>query len=138
MALKSHNLESIGIEGKEESLIKYTYKNGNGRLKQVTYANGHTMKASYNAIGQLVSEKWYSASGSMTAHYQYVYDGSGNIVRSIDVLTKKEYTYVYEDSRLTRHVEYDITLDANGIITGKTPVSEVRYVFDAEGQMTGC
>ena len=34
-------------------------------------------------------------------------------------------------------MEYDITLDANGIITGKTPVSEVRYVFDAEGQQTG-
>ena len=27
------------------------------------------------------------------------------------MLTKKEYTYVYEDSRLTRHVEYDITLN---------------------------
>ena len=40
-----HNLESIGIEGKSESLIKYAYKNGNGRLKQMTYANGHTMKA---------------------------------------------------------------------------------------------
>ena len=35
-----HNLESIGIDGKAESLIKYTYKNGNGRLKEIAYANG--------------------------------------------------------------------------------------------------
>ena len=49
-----HNLESIGIEGKDEKLIKYAYKNGNGRLKQMTYANGHTMKAVYNSIGQMV------------------------------------------------------------------------------------
>ena len=26
-----HNLQSIGIEGKAEALIKYAYKNGNGR-----------------------------------------------------------------------------------------------------------
>ena len=30
-----HNLQSIGIEGKSEKLIQYTYKNGNGRLKQM-------------------------------------------------------------------------------------------------------
>ena len=35
-----HNLESIGIDGKTEKLIHYTYKKGNGRLKQMTYANG--------------------------------------------------------------------------------------------------
>ena len=45
-----HNLESIGIEGKSEALIKYAYKNGNGRLKQMTYANGHTMKAESSAL----------------------------------------------------------------------------------------
>ena len=32
---------------------------GNGRLKAMTYANGHTMKAVYNSIGQMVAEKWF-------------------------------------------------------------------------------
>ncbi len=86
-----HNLESIGIEGKKEKLIQYTYKNGNGRLKQMTYANGDTMNATYNSVGQLVAEKWFNAKNVVTAHYKYVYDGSGNIVRSIDILGEKEY-----------------------------------------------
>ena len=100
-----HNLESIGIEGKSEALIKYAYKNGNCRLKQMTYANGHTMKAAYNSIGQMVAEKWFEteakAADSTTtpiAHYKYVYDGDGNIVRSIDISGKKEYNYFVESS----------------------------------------
>ena len=47
-----HNLESIGVDGKQNKLVQYAYKNGNGRLKQITYANGDTMTASYNAIGK--------------------------------------------------------------------------------------
>ena len=78
-----HNLESIGIDGKSEKLIAYTYKNGNGRLKEMTCANGDRMKATYNSIGQMVAEKWYNGSGSLTAHYKYVYDGQGNIVRDV-------------------------------------------------------
>ena len=83
-----HNLESIGIEGKPEKLIQYTYKNGNGRLKEMKYANGDTMKATYNAIGQMVAETWLDQNGVETAHYKYVYDGDGNIVRSIDISGK--------------------------------------------------
>ena len=83
-----HNLESIGIDGKNEKLIKYTYKNGNGRLKGMTYANGHTMKAIYNSAGQMIAEKWFEteaqaadSSSTPIAYYKYVYDGQGNIVR---------------------------------------------------------
>ena len=77
-----HNLESIGIDGKTDGdLIKYTYKSGNGRLKEMTYANGDKMKATYNGVGQMVAEKWYNSLEELTAHYKYVYDGQGNIVR---------------------------------------------------------
>ncbi len=93
-----HNLESIGIQDKTEPLIRYTYKSGNGRLKAMTYANGHTMKASYNSIGQMVAEKWFeteaqaaSASATPIAHYKYVYDGQGNIVQSLDITNEKCY-----------------------------------------------
>ncbi len=91
-----HNLESIGIDGKTEKLIQYTYKNGNGRLKEMKYANGDTMKATYNSIGQMVAEKWFeneadaaSSSATPIAHYKYVCDGDGNIVRSIVTKTEK-------------------------------------------------
>ena len=87
-----HNLESIGVNGKAEKLVKCTYKNGNGRLKEITYANGDKMTATYNGIGQMIAEKWYNAANTLTAHYKYVYDTAGNIVRSIDILGLQEYT----------------------------------------------
>ena len=137
-----HNLESIGIEGKSEALIKYAYKNGNGRLKQMTYANGHTMKAVYNSIGQMVAEKWFeteadaaSSTATPIAHYKYVYDGDGNIVRSIDISGKKEYNYEYEEGKIIRAAESDITLNGE-IVTGRTLVYTVRYYYNTEGQLT--
>ena len=85
-----HNLESIGISGKSEPLIEYSYTKG-GRLKRMSYANGHTMVACYNGIGRLVSEKWYSDRNLTTliADYSYAYDGNGNIRRSIDFILYK-------------------------------------------------
>jgi YD repeat-containing protein len=137
-----HNLESIGIEGKSEALIKYAYKNGNGRLKQMTYANGHTMKAVYNSIGQMVAEKWFeteaaaaSSTATPIAHYKYVYDGDGNIVRSIDISGKKEYNYEYEEGRIVRATEANIEL-LNEIVTSKVIVNTVKYYYDTEGKMT--
>ena len=76
----------------------------------MTYANGHTMKAVCNSIGQMVAEAWYDKNGVEIARYKYVYDGSGNIVRSIDISGKKEYNYEYEESRIVRATESDIEL----------------------------
>ena len=139
---KFHALESIGIDGKSEKLIRYAYKNGNGRLKQMTYANGHTMKAVYNSIGQMVAEKWFeteaqasSSSATPIAHYKYVYDGGGNIVRSIDILCKKEYNYEYEEGRIIRATEADIELSGE-IVSAKAVVNTVKYYYDTEGKMT--
>ena len=86
-----------GIDGKSEPLVQYTCKNDNGRLKEITYANGDKTTATYNGQSQMVAEKWYDASNTLTAHYKYVYDTVGNIVRSIDILSSKEYTYTYEE-----------------------------------------
>ncbi len=137
-----HNLESIGIDGKAESLIKYTYKNGNGRLKEITYANGDKMTATYNGVGQMVAEKWFeseaaavSSTATPIAHYKYVYDGDGNIVRSIDISGKKEYNYEYEEGRIVRATEADIELSGE-IVTSKVIVNTVKYYYDTEGKMT--
>ena len=136
-----HQLSDIGIDGKNEKLIRYTYKNGNGRLKQISYANGHTMKATYNSLGQMISEKWYAsasaaeAGASPIAAYRYVYDGKGNIVRSLDKICKKEYTYEYEDDKVVRATESDVTLSGE-TVTARSLVSTLRYYYDAEGKMT--
>ena len=65
----------------------------------MTYANGHTMNAVYNSIGQMIGEKWFESKDDAnkndstvnpTAYYKYSYDGNGNIIRSIDILAQKE------------------------------------------------
>ncbi|MBQ2866168.1 MAG: hypothetical protein IJE90_06615 [Clostridia bacterium] len=129
-----HNLQSIGVAGKSENLVTYAYKNGNGRLKQITYANGDAMKATYNGIGQMVAERWYNSSDELTAHYKYVYDGEGNIVRSIDIRAEKEYNYTYEDGKLMRAVEYDVEF-ADELVTKRTLVNAVTYSYDSEGKL---
>ena len=133
-----HNLESIGIAGKGEKLAAYAYKNGSGRLKSIAYANGQVMKASYNSIGQMTAEKWYAGADAAApiAHYKYVYDGQGNIVRSIDIMQRKEYTYTYENGRIVRAAESDITLGANEVITGKMLVNAIVYSYDANDKLT--
>ena len=46
-----------------------------------------------------------------------------------------EYTYTYEDGKLMRAAEFDITV-SNGIVTGKTLVNSVLYSYDSEGKLT--
>ncbi len=130
-----HNLESIGVDGEDEKLVQYTYKTGNGRLKGITYANGDRMAVTYNSAGQMTGEKWFDKDETLTAHYKYVYDGQGNIVRSLDMLARKEYTYSYEDGRITRAAECDIALDGNEIVAAKTLVNTIFYVYDGEGTL---
>ena len=130
-----HNLANIKVDGKTTNLIEYKYKNGNGRLKEMKYANGDTMKATYNQIGQMIGEKWYDSNSSLVAYYKYVYDNSGNIVRSIDMKSLKEYSYTYEDGVLVRSLEYDIEIGTNENITSRNLVNTIRYAYDSEGKL---
>ena len=51
------------------------------------------------------------------------------------MLARKEYTYSYEEGRLSRAAECDITLGANETVTGKTVVNTVFYIYDGEGTL---
>ena len=57
------------------------------------------------------------------------------IVRSIDILLKKEYTYTYENGNIVRSAECDITVDANEIVTGKTLVNSIVYSYNSEDKL---
>ena len=83
----------------------------------------------------MISEKWYNSSNILTAHYKYVYDGVGNIIRSIDIWAKKEYNYIYDEGTLVRASENTITLNGE-MVTGRTVVNTVRYKYNSDGQMT--
>ncbi len=130
-----HNLSSIGIDGKAQSLAAYDYTTG-GRLRSVTYANGDKMSATYDAKGQLTQEKWQNANGVEIARYKYSYDKNGNVTRSLDIFAKKEYTYIYEDGRLARAHIFAVTLDTNEYVVGRTAENTILYQYDGEGNLT--
>ena len=57
-------LEKISLKERLASADRFLYHTirlGNGRLKEMIYANGNIMRATYNGYGQLIAEKWYSA-----------------------------------------------------------------------------
>jgi len=130
-----HNLESVGIEGKNESLISYSYKNGNDRLKSMTYANGDRMQATYNSLGQMIAETWYDSANTVTARYKYVYGSKGNIAKTIDILSLKEYNYTYLDDKLVKSVEYDITVNESELVTSRAAVTTILYSYDKDDNM---
>ncbi len=82
------------------------------------------------------ADRFFIAKIVLTAHYKYVYDGQGNIVRSIDILGQKEYNYEYEEDRLLRATECDISIDTNEFVVGKVVVNTIKYYYDTEGKMT--
>ena len=119
-----HNLESIGVEGKTEPSVQYTYKNGNGRLKQMTYGNGDRMEATYNGLGQMIAETWYDKWGTLSHLYKYVYDGAGNITQTLDIKNGKVYTYTYDKGNVVSAQEYDAAF-TDEMVTSKTLASAI-------------
>ena len=69
------------------------------------------------------------------AEFFYVYDSNGNIVRSIDILSEKEYNYIYSEGSLIEAITYDIDLSEENII-GKTISDSICYIYDSEGNLT--
>ncbi len=127
-----HKLESIGITNANSPLVSYTYKNDNGRLKEITYANGYTMKTVYNSYGQIMAEKWFDEQNNAETpafEYKYTYDSAGNLVRSIDTGAQIEYNYTYENGRIVRSTEVDISA------LSKTLLSSIEYAYDKDGYL---
>ena len=125
------NLKSIGINGKTEKFITYAYKSGSGRVKSAVYANGDVMKLTYNKLGQVTFEKWYSSDNSIvpTASYEYVYNSDGKLISTIDFKALKEYTYTYDMGNLSKYTEKSFVLDGNTI---KSRTVDFSIVYEYE------
>lgn len=128
-----HKLEAIRVNGMAGYLVWYQYKDNNGRLKSIRYANGVRMEAGYNDYGQMVSETWLRGS-TVEAKYQYVYNAEGNVVRSIDNLSEKEYNYYYEDDKLVRSTQSSVKLAGDRVVEKQIDFS-VIYIYDEEGKL---
>jgi len=128
------DIKTIGINGKSEALVSYTYKEKNGRLKEIGYANGDKAKLFYNSAGSLIAERWCNINNEDIAHYKYVYDSEGNIIRSVDILGEKEYTYLYGDNGISCVTEYDITVSGENI-TSRQLKNKIRNFYNEDGKL---
>ncbi len=126
-----NNLKSIGINGKTEKLITYAYKSGSGRVKSAVYANGDVMKLTYNKLGQVIYEKWYSSDNTISpiASYEYIYNSEGKLTSTIDFKALKEYTYTYDIANLSKYTEKSIVFDGD-IIKSRTVDFSIVYEYD--------
>lgn len=66
------------------------------------------------------------------AEFFCIYDGDGNIVRSIEISGEKEYNYIYNEGSLIEAITYSIELN-DEIVVGKSILNTLRY--DAWGNI---
>lgn len=123
-----HKLENIGIDGMPQPLISYNYKKGSGRLKEISYANGHKIKAVYNSAGKPMSETIYNDDIEVNT-YRYLYDNSGKLVRSIDTKNNLGYNYTYSGNKIIRTTVFRID-DSE-----KAPISSIEYSYFSDGSL---
>ena len=92
---------SIAFGKNTEAILTYEYID-NGKLKKINFANGEKHSIIYNNLGQVISETVQSGESTTIAKRKYIYDNFGNIVRTIDLTNKKEYTYTYSEENLLK------------------------------------
>ncbi len=131
-----HNIEEIGIDGKNEPLVKYGYKNASGTLKTITYANGDSAEIKYDRFGRPVHISWTDADGNPAQEIKYTYDGSGNPVSILDITNKTEYNYIYESGHLVCEMQSEgVTINANGFKTAGTLTRKIVYRYSVDGRI---
>ncbi len=92
--------------------------------------------AIYDRSGRLTQEKWYDEKSNLLRDHQYFYDRSGNAVRKIDVLEKKEFITQYENGLLIYTAEYDLSFTGKEISERKL-VFSARHTYDQNGDLVG-
>ena len=82
----------------DASLAEYEYNELNGKLIKTTYANGHIVEYTYNALEQL-SEIWYTDSeGERQLAYSYEYTSSGLLYKFSDERRDEHTVYLYDEN----------------------------------------
>ena len=136
-----HKIKGISVNGNNIPLISYSYKNGNGDIREITYANGDKMTIGYDAFQKRISETWTNSDNEVIAVYKYVYDinsikpSERNLVRITDVKDRKEYDFCYENGNLTKMAESSVTFDECGHVVSKTVNNTVLYTYDSSDKL---
>ena len=142
-------------------LASYEYNDNNGKLKKVTYGNGHIEEYVYNTL-EMLSEIWYTDSeGTSVKAFSYEYDSEGRLHKLTDERSGENTVYRYDDKgRFTGSSQYNdsdmekdfsvrVTYDArNGrvldyiyylnYVNGGTPYAasqSLYYVYNDDGSL---
>ena len=126
---------SIAFGKNTEAILTYEY-NDNGKLKKINFANGEKLSIIYNKLGQVISETVQSGESTTIAKRKYIYDNSGNIIRTIDLINKKEYTYTYSEGNLLRVAEYNIEIDNSDLVVSRIIANVYSYTYDGKKRLT--
>ena len=128
------NMTSIGVSnaaaGETASnpiiLAQYEYETGvnNGRLKTMTFGNGHSVTYDYDIFDRTTGERYNSGENSVS--YDYKYDSNGSLVRQSSSSGER---YDYEYDSLGRLIRSEET--RNGAFAQRT-----EHIYDAADRLT--
>ena len=88
------NLTGESAAGKQ--IIGYEYEAANGNLLKTTYANGDSVRFTYDGQDRVLLSYYKPASGSEQKLNEYVYDRSGNLAKVTNHMTGKSYEFDYD------------------------------------------
>ena len=120
------NSENISIG--ETTIIEQEINANNGKTIKVSYANGVTIRYSYDEL-ERVSEIRYQKQGEEDVVYTYTYDSKGNIYKLEDSKNKTATMYDYDLSgKLTGYYVYNTE---TGVIGNSN-----FYVYDDQSRLS--
>ena len=122
------NKTSVSAGSKE--LASYVYNDYNGKLREMTYSNGLTVKYTYDELDRVKEVQYNTGSGTsgfMTV-YTYEYDANGNVSKIADVPGGQ--TTVFKYNSRGKLVSYYVTDENSG-------QSSLSYWYDSEGRIAG-
>ena len=121
------NPEGVSVAG-HGALVSYTYGARNGKPETLTYANGLTVRYTYDALDR-VSEIGYRTGGRDVTAYRYTYDAAGRLSYVEDVA----------EERFTRY-QYHASGQIARVVSGSTATGEnetgASYTYDAFSRMS--
>ena len=126
-------------------IVDYEYEANNGNLKKVTYANGDSIRYTYDAQDRMLLSYYKSASGAEQKLNGYVYDRAGNLAQVTNYPSGKSYDLDYDFlDRLMRARDndgnyYEYTYDENNNLTrmyhgAGTSGIATTYTYDKDGR----
>ncbi len=90
-----------------QELASYTYNPKNGKINQIDYGNGFTVRYVYDKLDNL-SEVWYNDGVNDYKAYVYTYTDNGQVARLDNLLTERSTVYSYDSTgKLIGYAECD-------------------------------